>query len=386
MNRPTVFEKEEHLMLRDSVREFLSDIKPETIKEYEKNNRFPREFVSRAGEMGLMGVFIPEEYGGAGMDYLSYVITVEELAKKWGSLSIIISAHTSLCANPIFVYGTEEQKKLWLPPLVSGKKIGCFALTEPEAGTDAFNCRSTARLEGEKYILNGRKRFITSASESGICIFLARTSDDIRRGLSVFVIDGSRGFSDVSGFTVERIEEKIGLHSSPTCELILEDVKIPAMNLLGKEGDGKAIILKSLNGGRIGIAAQALGFGERAVELAVLYAKERKQFGKPLSDMPQVREKLATAASLMESARLLIYHTAALEDGGNDCAVEAAMSKYVSPENSLKAIDICRRIFGGYGFMEDYEIARIFKDSAATPIYEGISEVQLEVVARSLFR
>ncbi|MCD8115561.1 MAG: acyl-CoA dehydrogenase [Oscillospiraceae bacterium] len=370
----------EQKMLRQMYREFAeNEVKPlaATIDEEE---RFPWETVRKMGPLGLMGIYFPKEYGGGGADVLSYAMFVEELAKVCGTTSIIVSAHTSLCSAPIFEFGTEEQKRKYLPILLRGEKVGAFGLTEPSAGTDASGQQTTAVLKGDHYVLNGSKIFITNGGAAEIYIIMAMTDKSQgSRGISAFIVEKS-----FPGFSVGREEKKMGIRGSSTAELVMEDCIVPKENLLGREGQGFKIALHTLDGGRIGVAAQALGLGEGAINEAVQYTKERIQFGKRISQFQWTQFQLADMATKMQAAQYLVYAAACAKDQGQDYSQQAAMAKLFASE---AASDVTRRavqLFGGYGFTRDYPVERMMRDAKITEIYEGTSEAQRMVIARAM--
>ncbi len=370
----------EQKMLRQLFRDFAqTEVKP-LAAEIDEDERFPWETVKKMGELGMMGVYFPQEYGGGGADVLSYAMCVEELAKVCGSTSIIVSSHTSLCCAPIYEFGTEEQKRKYLPDLLRGKKVGAFGLTEPSAGTDASAQQTTAVLDGDHYILNGSKIFITNGGAAEVYVIFAMTDRTKgSRGVSAFIVERS-----FPGFSVGREEKKMGIRGSSTTELVMEDCIVPRENLLGKEGRGFKIALHTLDGGRIGVAAQALGIGEGAVDEAVRYAGERIQFGKRISQFQWTQFQLADMATKMQAAQYLVYAAANAKDAGEDYGLQAAMAKLFASE---AASDVTRRavqLFGGYGFTREYPVERMMRDAKITEIYEGTSEAQRMVIAKYL--
>ena len=379
-----IFEKEkiEYQMIKDTVRKFASKIPVEKINRFEETETYPYPFVARLGELGLMGILIPAEYGGAGMDNLAYAIAEEELSRVWAGLGLIMSANNSLSGYPILTYGNEEQKQKYLPALATGKKLGCYALTEPDAGSDPASLKTKAEKQRDIYIINGVKRFITNASKADICIIIARTGTEKHKGLSAFIVE-----TNSPGFQIAKIEKKLGLLCSPTCEIVLENVEIPIENLLGKEGDGFKIVMDTLNCGRINIAAQALGISQGAFELTRDYAKERIQFGQPIAQFQAIQFELAKMAIFIEASRLLTYHAAWLKDQGGpqkEIAKAASTAKYFSTEYGVKIVKEALQIFGGVGYTKDYPIERFLRDIIATTIYEGTSNIQLKIIAKSI--
>ncbi len=377
----------EQLMLRKMYRDFAeNEVKP-LAQEIDEEERFPMETVEKMGKLGMMGIYFPKEYGGAGGDVLSYAMCVEELAKVCGTTAVIVSAHTSLCCAPIFEFGTEEQKRKYLPDLLSGKKIGAFGLTEPGAGTDAQGQQTTAVLDesGENYILNGSKCFITNGNVADTFVIIAvtgKTTD--KRGrpmkeISAFIVE-----KDFPGFSQGKHEKKMGIRGSSTCDLIFEDCIVPKENLLGKIGQGFKIAMMTLDGGRIGIAAQALGLGEGAVLEAIKYTKERVQFGRRISQFQNTQFQLADMHTRMQAAQFLVYSAACKKQLHEDYSMDAAMAKLFAAE---AASDVTRRavqLFGGYGYTREYPVERMMRDAKITEIYEGTSEVQRMVISSHL--
>lgn len=371
---------EEHEALRAVIREFAeNEIKPVAFM-MDKENQFPREAIEKLGKMGYMGIPYEKKYGGAGLDVLSYAIAVEELARVDGGAGVILSAHTSLGAYPIAAYGTEEQKQKYLVPLAKGEKIGAFGLTEPNAGSDAGGTETVAVLEGDHYVLNGGKIFITNGGEADTYVIFAVTTPDIgTRGISAFIVEkGWEGFSFVDHY------DKMGIRSSATAELIFNDVKVPKENLLGKEGQGFKIAMSTLDGGRIGIAAQALGIAQGAYENALEYSKERVQFGKPICQQQAIAFKLADMATKLRTARLLVYSAAELKENHEPYAVEAAMAKQYTSDICLEVVNDALQIFGGNGYLKGMEVERAYRDAKICTIYEGTNEIQRVVIAAGI--
>ncbi|QHC05586.1 acyl-CoA dehydrogenase [Anoxybacillus sp. PDR2] len=371
---------EEQEMMRKMVREFAeSEITP-FVEQMEKGE-FPRPILSKMAELGLMGITIPEEYGGAGMDFVSYIIAIHEISKVSATVGVILSVHTSVGTNPILYFGTEEQKRKYVPKLASGEYLGAFCLTEPSAGSDAKSLKTKAVRQGDYYILNGSKVFITNGGEADTYIVFARTNPDETgsRGISAFIVE-----KDTPGFIIGKDEKKMGLHGSRTVQISFEDAKVPAENLLGEEGQGFKIAMANLDVGRIGIAAQSLGIAEAALEHATAYAKERIQFGKPIAEQQGVGFKLADMATATEAAKLLVYRAAFLRANGIPCGKEASMAKLFASraamENAIEAV----QIFGGNGYTEDYPVERLFRDAKICEIYEGTSEIQRLVISKQL--
>ena len=371
---------EVHENLRQRVREFAeSEIKPIAFM-LDQNNEFPTEAIKKFAEMGLMGIPYPKEYGGAGMDTLSYAIAVEELSRVDGGTGVILSAHVSLGTYPIYAFGTEEQKQKYLIPLASGEKLGAFGLTEPNAGSDAGGTETTAVLEGDHYILNGGKIFITNADKADTYVIFAVTTPDIgTRGISAFIVE--KGWE---GFTFGDHYDKMGIRSSSTAELIFNNVKVPKENLLGKEGEGFKIAMATLDGGRIGIASQALGIAQGAFENALAYAKERIQFGKPIAQQQVISFKLADMATKIRAARFLVYSSAELKENHEPFGMESAMAKQYASDICLEVVNDALQIFGGTGYLKGMEIERAYRDAKICTIYEGTNEIQRVVIASHL--
>ena len=368
---------EMHQELIDMYRDFaLKEVKP-LAAEIDKTERFPDETVAKMAEMGLLGIPFPEEYGGAGMDNLSYVHCIEELSKVCASTGVILSAHTSLCAWPIYAFGTEEQKQKYLIPLASGEKLGALGLTEPGAGTDSAMQKSTAVLDGDYYVLNGSKCFITNAGPADTYFIMAMTDKEQgTRGISGFIVE-----KGTPGFTIGKLEEKMGIRASATSELIFEDCRIPKENLLGQEGKGFKYVMMTLDGGRIGIAAQALGIAQGAINETIPYVTTRIQFGKRISQFQNTQFELADMQTKVDAARMLVYRAACAKDAGEPYSHLAAMAKLFSSETASDVTRRCLQLFGGYGYMREYPMEQKMRDAKITEIYEGTSEVQKMVVS-----
>jgi alkylation response protein AidB-like acyl-CoA dehydrogenase len=368
--------------LREEVRKFAEkEIRPK-VMEWDEKKTFPMEVMKQLGEMGMMGVIFPEEYGGAGMGYAEYAVVVEELSRVDGSVGISIAAHNSLCSNHIYAMGSEAQKRKYLVPLASGKAIGAWGLTEPGAGSDAGAQVTTAKKEGSHYILNGTKNFITHGTVGDIAVVMARTSPGKgTEGISAFILE-----KGMNGFKAGKQENKLGLRASDTSELIMEDVKVPEENLLGAEGVGFKQAMKTLDGGRISIGALGLGMAQGAYEEAAKYSKIRKTFGKPIADHQAIQFKLADMATQIEAARLLIYKAANLKDQGKPYAQAASMAKLYSSEIACKVADEAVQILGGYGYIKDYPVEKYYRDVKLCTIGEGTSEIQRTVIARNLLK
>ncbi|MET0786101.1 MAG: acyl-CoA dehydrogenase [Paenisporosarcina sp.] len=372
---------EEQLMMRDMVRDFAKkEIEPH-IESMERGE-FPREVLNKMADLGLMGITIPEKYGGSEMDFVSYIIAIHELSKVSAVVGVILSVHTSVGTNPILYFGNEEQKQKYVTKLAYGEYLGAFCLTEPSAGSDVGSMKSKAVKDGDHYKINGSKVFITNGGEADVYIVFASTDPaQGSRGISAFIVD-----KDTPGLIIGKDEHKMGLHGSRTVQLTFEDMKVPAENLIGEEGDGFKIALSNLDVGRIGIAAQALGIAEAAYEAAVGYAKERVQFGKPIAAQQGVGFKIADMATAVEASKLLVYRAADLRSRGISCGKEASMAKLFASktavDNSIEAV----QVFGGYGYTEDYPVERYFRDAKVTEIYEGTSEIQRLVIGKHLLK
>ena len=368
--------------IRKTVREFAeTEIKPIAFV-MDQNNEFPDEQIKHFGEMGLMGIPYPKEYGGAGLDALSYAIAVEELSRVDGGTGVILSAHVSLGSWPIFAFGTEEQKQKYLVPLARGEKLGSFGLTEQNAGSDAGGTETTAVLKGDYYLLNGSKIFITNAPKSDIYVVFAVTTPDIgTRGISAFIVE--KGWE---GFTFGDHYDKMGIRSSSTAELIFNDVKVPKENLLGKEGEGFKIAMATLDGGRIGIAAQALGIGEGALDETIKYVKERKQFNKRLSQFQNTQFEIAEMRTTMDAAQLLVYRAACAKEKKEPYGHLAAMAKMFAATAASDVTRRCLQLHGGYGYSREYEIERLYRDVRIASIYEGSSQVQQMVISGAMLK
>jgi len=376
-----MFLTEEQQMLRDMVHDFAqNEIKP-IAAEIDETCEFPVETVNKMGELGLMGIVFPEEYGGAGMDYVCYAIAVEEISRVCASHGITLAAHISLGVNPIYSFGNEKQKQEWLPRLCSGEIIGAFGLTEPNAGSDAGGTETTAVRDGDEWVLNGTKRFITNASVSEVYSMTAMTDKSLgtSKGISSFIVQAG-----TPGFSVDRKENKLGIRGSDTAGLILEDCRIPAENLLGEEGRGFPYFLEILDGGRISIAAMALGIAQGAIDQALKFSKERVQFNRPISKFQAIQFKLADMATWIEAARHLVYNAARLKDAGKSYGKAAAMAKLYAAEIGTKVAEEAIQIHGGYGYTKEYLVERMWRDAKLCEIGEGTSEIQKVVIARDL--
>lgn len=367
----------EHLLLQEMYQAFAeNEVKP-MAEETDATEDVPMDNVRKMARYGFFGIPFPKEYGGQGADYLAYAMAVEELSKKCATTGVIVSAHTSLCCAPIFEHGTEEQKKKYLPELLSGEKLGAFGLTEPGAGTDASGQQTIAVLDGDEYILNGTKIFITNGGIAETFIVIAMTDKSKgTKGISAFIVE-----KGTPGFSIGKVEDKMGIRGSSTTELVFENCRIPKENLLGREGKGFAIAMKTLDGGRIGIASQALGIAQGALDETVEYVKERKQFGKRLSQFQNTQFELASMQTNTDAARLLVYRAADSKQHKLPYSHEAAMAKLFASETSSDVTRRCLQLFGGYGYTRDYPIERMMRDAKITEIYEGTSEVMRMVVS-----
>jgi butyryl-CoA dehydrogenase len=371
---------EEHEMIRKMVRDFARYEVAPTAAERDEEERFDRGIFDKMAELGLAGIPWPEQYGGIGSDYLAYVIAVEELSRVCASTGVTLSAHTSLAGWPVFKFGTDEQKQKYLRPMAEGKSIGGYGLTEPSSGSDAGGMRTTARKDGDHYILNGSKIFITNGGVADYYVVFALTNPEQKtKGTTAFIVE-----KDFPGFSVGKKEAKLGIRSSPTTEIIFEDCRVPVENVLGEEGSGFKIAMMTLDGGRNGIAAQAVGIAQGALDAAVEYAKERKQFGKSIIDQQGIGFKLADMATSVEAARLLTYQAAWLESEGLPYGKESAMSKLFAGDAAMKVTTEAVQVFGGYGYTKDYPVERFMRDAKITQIYEGTQEIQRLVISRML--
>lgn len=369
-------------MIQKMVREFAEKEIVPGIAEREEKEEFSRELLDRAGELGLTGIFFPSEYGGSDGDYISYIIASEEIARGDDSVACGFSASVSLCAWPIYQYGSEEQKRKYLVPLARGEKLGAFGLTEPNAGTDAASQQSTAVLNEDHYVLNGSKIFITNGGAAEIYIVFAMTDKSKGlKGITAFILE-----KGMAGFTFGKKEHKMGIRSSQTMELIFQDVKVPLVNRLGNEGEGFKIAMTTLDGGRIGVAAQALGIAQAALDHAIKYSKERIQFGKPISNNQAVAFMLADMATKLNAARLLTYHAAYLKQEGKPFSKEAAMAKMFASDAAMEITTDAVQIFGGYGFTREYPVERLMRNAKITQIYEGTNQVQRMVISGAILR
>ncbi len=373
---------EEQEMLRKMIRDFAENQVAPTAAERDEEERFDRSIFEQMAELGLTGIPWPEKYGGAGADYLSYVLAVEELSRVDASIGVTLSAHVSLASWPIYKFGTEEQKQKYLRPLAEGKKLGAYCLTEPGSGSDAAGMRTTAVRDGDHYVLNGTKIFITNAGEAEIYIVFALTNPEMKhKGITAFIVE-----KGTPGFTMGKKEKKLGIRSSLTLAVNFEDVRVPVENVLGEEGQGFKIAMMTLDGGRNGIAAQALGIAQGAFDHALAYAKERHQFGKPIASLQAIQFKLADMATKIEAARLLTYQAAWLEDQGLPYGKASAMSKVFAGDIAMEVTTEAVQVFGGYGYTREYPVERFMRDAKITQIYEGTNEIQRVVISNYLLK
>lgn len=370
---------EEQQMMRKMVRDFAQKEIAPFVPNMEQGV-FPREILTKMGELGLMGIPAPAKYGGAEMDFISYILAIEELSKVSATIGVILAVHTSVGTNPILYFGTEEQKQKYVSKLATGEYLGAFALTEPSAGSDAGGLKSRAVKQGDHYVINGSKVFITNGGEADTYIVFASTNPDAgKSGISAFIVE-----KDTSGLIVGKDEHKMGLLGSRTVQLTFEDMKVPAENLLGEEGQGFKVAMANLDVGRIGIGAQALGIAEAALTCAVDYAKEREQFGKPIAAQQGLGFKLADMATSVEASRLLVYRAASLRAQGLPCGKEASIAKLFASKTAVEVAIEAVQVFGGYGYTKDYPVERFFRDAKICEIYEGTSEIQRLVISRAL--
>jgi len=375
------FLTDEHHAIREMVRDFANrEIMPKAA-EVDRNARFPEETFKELGKLDLLSLLVPTEYGGAGADYRSYAIAVEEIGRACGSTGLSYAAHCSLGTNPINLFGTEEQKKKYLPKLARGEFIGCWALTEPNAGSDAGNQKTTARRDGDHWVLNGTKQFITNATHADTAIIMAMTDPSKgKKGISAFIVE-----KGTPGFYVSKVEKKMGMRGSPTASLTMEDCRIPAGNLLGKEGEGYKGALQTLEGGRISIGSLALGIAQGALDAAYTYSRQREAFGQPIGDFQIIQTYLAEMSTLVRAARLLIYHSAWLKDHGK-LTYENGQAKLFASKIAMQVADMCIQIHGGYGYIEDFPAERFLRDAKLCEIGEGTSEIQKLVIAGELVK
>lgn len=367
---------EQHKMIQDAAREFARREVAPKAKELDETHRFPTEIVSQLAEMGFMGMMVPEQYGGAGMDTLSYVLAMEEISAGCASTGVIMSVNNSLVCSPLLSYGNEEQKKKYLTPLAQGKTLGCFGLSEPGNGSDAAALKTTAKLNGDHYVLNGTKNFITNGREAEVCIVFASVdAAKGHKGITAFIVEKS-----MPGYSVGKLEDKLGINASSTAQLHFDNVKVPVANRLGDEGQGFKIALSTLDGGRIGIAAQALGIASAAFEASKKFAREREAFGKPIAKLQGIQWHIADMSTRLDAARLLTWRAAVKRDSGDRYTREAAMAKLAASEMCMWLTTKAIQVHGGYGYCKEYPVERHFRDAKITEIYEGTSEIQRLVI------
>ncbi len=371
---------DEQQMIQAMAREFAeSEIRP-IAEEIDRDARFPHETVKRMGELGLMGIAIPERWGGSGADAVSYAVALTEIARQCASHAVVMSVNNSLYCDPVYKFGSDAQRARFLTPFAQGHQIGCFALTEPQAGSDATNQHTLAVRDGDHYVLDGRKAFVTNGREASVALVFCQTDRaKAHHGISAFLVE-----KGTPGFLVPKTEDKLGIRASDTAEFVFEGCRVPAANRLGEEGMGFKIAMAALDGGRIGIASQALGIAQGAYERALAYAKERQSFGVPISEHQMVQWMLADMATAIEGARLLILKAAALKDAGEPFGPAAAMAKLFASETAMKVTTDAVQVHGGYGFIKEYQVERYFRDAKITQIYEGTSQIQKLVIARAI--
>jgi butyryl-CoA dehydrogenase len=373
---------EDHLMLQQSMREFADEVVAPQAAERDRNEAFPDDLRAQLAEMGLFGSYIPEAYGGAGMDINSYAIIVEEISRACAATGVVISAHTSLCVDPILQFGSEDQKHEFLPKLASGEWIGCLSLTEPGSGSDAGAASCTALHNGERWIANGRKCFVTNGKEAALMVLIAVTApDQDRRRQTAFIVDHPH-----TGISIGKLEDKLGIKSSSTAEFVFEDSPIDESRVLGEVGKGLNVALATLDGGRIGIAAQAVGIAQACLEQSVAYSKERQQFGQPICNFQAIQHKLSEIKVGVETARLLMHRAAWLKENHRPFSTEAAMAKLYASEMASRSANHAVQVFGGYGYCKDYPVERYLRDAKITEIYEGTSEIHRLVIGRNTIK
>jgi butyryl-CoA dehydrogenase len=368
---------EEQTLLRDTVRRFTADVVAPRAKEIDASGEFPIDFFRQAGELGLAGVYVPDDLGGAGMDMIAYCVAIEEVSRVCASSGVILSVNNSLVCDPLLRYGDEAQKREWLAPLASGKKLGCFGLTEPDAGSDAAAIKTTARRDGDDYILNGQKVFITNGTHADTAIVFATVDlEKKHKGITAFVVA-----TDAPGFSRGHHEYKLGVQASGTTQLYFDNLRVPASQRLGQEGEGFKIALSTLDGGRIGIAAQAVGIAQGSLDAALKYARERQQFGQPISNFQAIQFYLADMAMEIDAARLLVFKAAWTKENRKRYTLEAAQAKLYASEMAQRVTNKALQIHGGYGYIREYNVERFFRDARITEIYEGTSEIQKLVIS-----
>jgi alkylation response protein AidB-like acyl-CoA dehydrogenase len=373
---------DEQRQIRDTLRAFAREELAPHAAAWDREHRFPREALRALGALGALGVVVPERWGGAGLDYVSLAVALEEIAAGDGATSTIVSVQNSVVCGPINAFGSDAQKDRYLPALASGEKLGCFCLTEPHTGSDASAIVTRAEVRGDRYVLNGVKQFITTGANADVAVVFAVTDRAAgKRGISAFIVDTA-----TPGYTVARVEDKLGQRASDTAQIVFETCEVPAANRLGREGDGYRIALANLEGGRIGIAAQAVGMARSALEAALAYARERQAFGKPIVEHQAVSFRLADMATQVDVARQMVWHAAALRDAGEPCLKEASMAKLFASEMAERVCSDALQIHGGYGYVSDFPVERIYRDVRVCQIYEGTSDIQRLVIGRALLQ
>jgi butyryl-CoA dehydrogenase len=372
----------EQEMVQRTARDFARDKVLPKAKEIDEHKDVPAALIAEMATLGFMGIDVPEEYGGAGLDTLTYVLVIEEINRACASTGVVLCSHVSLAMEPILRWGNDAQKKKWLEPMAKGTKLGCFALSEPASGSDAAAMKTSARRDGEAWVLNGTKNFITNGSKADVAIVFAQTDPALRhKGIAAFVVE--RG---TAGFSVGKLESKLGIRGSDTAQLVFQDCRVPAANLIGEVGAGFKIALSTLDGGRISIAAQAVGIGRACLEDALAYAKERQAFGKPIAEHQAIQQMLADMATEVDAARLLTWRAATLKDRGEDHILAAAEAKLFASTVAVEAARDCVQIFGGYGYLTDFPAERHYRDAKITEIYEGTSEIMKLVIAEEMLK
>ena len=373
---------DEQRQIRDTLRDFAREALAPHAASWDREHRFPREALRALGELGVLGIVVPEAFGGAGLDYVSLAVALEEIAAGDGATSTIVSVQNSVVCGPIFAFGSETQKSKYLPSLARGETLGCFCLTEPQAGSDAAAIATRAERRGNHYVLNGVKQFITTGANADVAIVFALTDRGAgKKGISAFIVD-----TTTPGYVVARVEDKLGQRASDTAQIVLEQCSVPAENLLGAEGDGYRIALANLEGGRIGIAAQAVGMARAALDAAIAYARERRAFDKPIAGHQAISFRLADMATQVDVARQMVWHAAALRDAGEPCLKEASMAKLFASEMAERVCSDALQVHGGYGYVTDFAVERIYRDVRVCQIYEGTSDIQRLVIAREILR
>jgi len=375
-----VIPTEEQILIRDTARQFARERLAPFAAEWDEQARFPKEALREMSDLGFLGMLLPEEWGGSATDHVAYVMAMEEIAAGDGALSTVMSVHNSVACMPIYKFGTEEQKRRYLPGMARGDLLGGFALTEPHAGSEAANLKVRAVKDGDHYVLNGTKQFVTSGSTAQLLVAFAVTDPQAgKNGISAFIVP-----TDSPGYQVARIEKKMGQHASDTCQIVFDDLRLPAENRLGAEGQGYKIALSNLEGGRIGIAAQAVGMARAAFSFARDYARDRQTFGKPLIEHQAIAFKLADMLTNINAARLMVQHAAALRDAGQPCLADASMAKLFASETAERVCSAAIQVLGGYGYLADFPLERIYRNVRICQIYEGASEIQRMLIARNL--